>query len=232
MSSNLWKSVIAVLMVLGSGPLRVRAQTAQSPRAPTTGTTAGLTTGTTGTVGSEGVRVGSTRNAQAQASQQEQLANAQTIVERGTSLSQRVTQMLDDARREADVIRVTCLNDKLTQINANLRTAQSRLNSVQKTVDVDQRNHEYTVMTVLGQKLQALDQKANQCVGQWLYDTGPTKVSTEIDTRLLPFERDPSDPQLQAPSAPSLLGVVQAPPAQAQSPVLPQVNPASPNGGS
>jgi hypothetical protein len=226
MSSNLWKSVIPVLMVLGSGPFGVHAQTVPIA-APTTALT---TTGTTGTVGSEGVRAGNTRNAQVQASQQEQLTNAQTIVERGTSLSQRVTQMLDDARREADVIRVTCLNDKLTQINANLRTAQSRLGSVQKTVDVDQRNHEYIVMTVLGQKLQALDQKANQCVGQWLYDTGPTKVGTEIDTRQLPFERDASDPQLQAPNAPSLLGIVQAPPAQA--PALPSVNPASPNGGS
>jgi len=233
MSSNLWKSVVPVLMVadmvVASGALRVQAQAAQTAR-PAQVAQVAQVSGTTGTVGSEGVRAGNNRNAQVQVSQQEQLTNAQTIVERGSSLSQRVTQLLDDARREADVIRVTCLNDKLTQINANLRTAQSRLNSLQKTVDVDQRNHEYIVMTVLGQKLQSLDQKASQCVGQWLYDTGPTKVGTEIDTRLLPFERDPWDPQLHAPTAPSVLGIMQAPPANA--PVLPSVDVASPNGGS
>jgi hypothetical protein len=115
--------------------------------------------------------------------------------------------MLDDARRDADVIRVTCLNDKLTQINANLRTAQVRYASLGRTVDADQRKHEQTVLAVLGQKLAVLDQEANQCIGQDLYETGPTKIITEIDTSVLPFETDPSNPQIAVPTAPSVLGV-------------------------
>jgi hypothetical protein len=172
-------------------------------------TVSAQTTGTTGTSGSIGTR-GTSDGADAvglPGSPAEQMSAADAIVTRGNGLSQRVTQMLDDARRDADVIRVTCLNDKLTQINANLRTAQSRYASLQRTVDAEQRKHELTVLSVLGQKLQVLDQEANQCVGQDLYETGPTKIITEIDTSLLPFETNPSSPQITTPTAPTNLGV-------------------------
>ena len=197
MSSDKWRVTAVMLAVacIGGSGLGAEAQT----------------TGTSGTVGSEGSARGTgTRANQVQLSQAEQLGSADAIVNRGTTLSQRVVQMLDDARREADVIRVTCLNDKLTQINANLRTAQARYATLQRTVDADQRNHELTVLTVLGQKLQILDQEANQCIGQDLYETGPTKIITEIDTTVLPFEADPTNPQIQTPTAPSMLGVMDA----------------------
>jgi hypothetical protein len=170
------------------------------------------TTGTTGTSGTTGV-AGSRNTSNAldtlglPGSPAEQMTAADALLTRGTTLSQRVTQMLDDARRDADVIRVTCLNDKLTQINANLRTAQSRYGSLQRTVDAEQRKHELTVLSVLGQKLQVLDQEANQCIGQDLYETGPTKITTEIDTSLLPFENNPTNPQITTPTAPTNLGV-------------------------
>jgi hypothetical protein len=200
MSSNKTRAAAVALAVacIGGSVLGVRAQT----------------TGTTGSVGTEGsVRgsgVGARDASQPQLTQADQLGSADAIVNRGSTLSQRVSQMLDDARREADVIRVTCLNDKLTQINANLRTAQSRYSNLQRTIDSDQRNHELTVLSVLGQKLQVLDQEANQCVGQDLYETGPTKIVTEIDTTVLPFEADPTNPQIQTPTAPTMLGVMDA----------------------
>jgi len=198
MSSRKWKTTAAMLAVayIGGSELGVSAQT----------------TGTSGSVGTEGsARATGARSAgQPQLSQADQMSSADSIVNRGTNLSQRVSQMLDDARREADVIRVTCLNDKLTQINANLRTAQSRYSNLTRTIDGDQRNHELTVLTVLGQKLQILDQEANQCIGQDLYETGPTKIITEIDTSVLPFEADPTNPQIQTPTAPTMLGVMDA----------------------
>jgi|GEM_PF-2536243 len=191
-------ALVMVFMVTGiAGP------TLSSVSAQTTGTTG--TSGTSGAVGSRGSVNGS--DAAGPGSQAEQMTAADSIVTRGTGLSQRVTQMLDDARRDADVIRVTCLNDKLTQINANLRTAQGRYASLQRIVDAEQRKHELTVLSVLGQKLQVLDQEANQCVGQDLYETGPTKITTEIDTSLLPFETNPTSPQIITPTAPTNLGV-------------------------
>ena len=195
MTSSIWKTAATFAVVLFAASGSARAQT----------------TGTTGTTGSSGsLRVA---NSKAQLSAAEQASAADAIVARGTTLAHRVGQMLDEARREADMIRVTCLNDKLTQINANLRTAQGRLTSLTRAGDADQRNHELTVLTVLGQKLQTLDQESNQCVGQDLYDTGPTKVITEIDTSRLPAtESEPTQPPILTPTAPSMVGVMQSSP--------------------
>ena len=129
----------------------------------------------------------------------ELVAEGEGILRRGMVVNKTVRRMLEDARKEADIIRITCLDDKLTQINANLRSAENRLEALRNAVDSDRRVHEYTVLTVLGQKLQVLDQEAHQCVGEALYETGETKVVTEIDTDMLPFEETPSTPPVVLP---------------------------------
>lgn len=114
----------------------------------------------------------------------EQVARAQEIQTSGATLSRRVSAMLDEARQERDIIRVTCLNDKLTQINANTRSIDDRvsnLESMSEAGDTSGGAHEFTVITVLGQKLQVLDQEASQCIGEDLFETGATTVTTEVD---------------------------------------------------
>jgi hypothetical protein len=121
------------------------------------------------------------------------------IVKRGTVLSKSVSKLLNDARKENDIIKVTCLNNKLTQINANLRNAQRRLSTLRGAVDTDQANHEFIVLKVVNGKLETLEKEAAQCVGQDLFETGSTKVVTEIDTSQLPFENNPSIPPVVLP---------------------------------
>ncbi len=114
----------------------------------------------------------------------EQVAEGQRMLSNGQSLSLRVQGMLDQARREGDVLRVTCLDDKLTQVNAHVRTLGDRVEALQDSVrvaDEDRRNHEYTVITVLGQNLTQLDRAASECMGQDMYETGTTRVVTTID---------------------------------------------------
>jgi len=120
----------------------------------------------------------------AQLTPEEQRTEALQVQERGTQLSRRVLAMLDEARRERDIIRVTCLNDKLTQINAHRRTLESRLENLQEAVDVgdeSRRNHEFTVITVIGQHFRTLEQEAASCIGQDIFETGTTRVVTEVD---------------------------------------------------
>lgn len=116
----------------------------------------------------------------------EQTSEAQGILARGGTLSTRVSQMLDEARRDRDIIRITCLNDKLTQINANITSVDERVQALQAAHNInnrDQANHEYTVITVLGQKFRILEQDANTCVGGEVFDTDG---STTIETRVNP----------------------------------------------
>lgn len=119
--------------------------------------------------------------------------NGQKVVTRGENLSRRVTRMLSEARRAKDIIRVTCLSNKLTQINALLGNARQRLDGLKSSADPGQRTHEATVLSVLDQKFQVLDQEAAQCVGQSMFETGTTKVETKIDPRFVPFQDIPAD---------------------------------------
>lgn len=132
---------------------------------------------------------------------EQQLQEAQQVQQRGTDLSRRVSVMLDEARQERDIIRVTCVNDKLTQVNANLRTVELRLTNLQDAIaaqDASRRNHEFTVIAVLGQKFVVLDREAAQCIGQDIFETGSTRVITEID----PNNPDDDPTVLPAPVVP------------------------------
>lgn len=94
------------------------------------------------------------------------------------------SQALKSAKRESDIIRATCLKDKLDQCNASLQSMkrrQSALNQAIAARDSGSSNHEFTVIGVLSQKFKALAQAANQCVGQDLFDTGETQVREEVD---------------------------------------------------
>ncbi len=147
-------------------------------------------------------------------SPEEQLAEAQRVQNRGTQISRRVQTMLDEARRERDIIRVTCLNDKLTQVNANLRTLEERIGNLQSAVqgqDASRRNHEFTVITVLSQKFNVLEQEANQCLGQDIFETGATRVTTSIDPEtpiedptVVPEQVPPAVPFIPPPASPSI----------------------------
>ncbi|MEM7433551.1 MAG: hypothetical protein AAF436_00270 [Myxococcota bacterium] len=93
-------------------------------------------------------------------------------------------QALQSAKSEKDIIRATCLDDKLAQCNANLQNMKRRqaaLDDAIRANDTGSRNHEFAVIGVLSQKFKMLQQAANQCVGQDLFDTGDTKVRQEVD---------------------------------------------------
>lgn len=135
----------------------------------------------------------------------EMVGHGASIVARGEKLSQTVSGLLRQATEDADMMRVTCLNDKLTQIDGNLRTAQQHLRSLRKANDGGVREHEHRMIAVVGQKLDVLGQQSAQCVGQDLFATGETTVDTDVDTDMLPFEDDPAfPPTILPPTLPTL----------------------------
>lgn len=133
------------------------------------------------------------------------ISQGDAVVGSGSKLSQSVSGLLRDATEDADMMKVTCLNDKLTQIDGNLRTAMQHLRSLRKATDAGVRQHEHTMIMVVGQKIDVLGQQASQCVGQDLFATGDTTVDTEIDPDMLPFETDPAfPPTILSPTLPTL----------------------------
>ena len=103
------------------------------------------------------------------------------------------SKALQGAKRDKDIIRATCLDDKLSQCNANLQNIKRRETALNEAIgkgDTGRSNHEFTVIGVLSQKFKMLAQAANQCVGQDLFDTGDTQVKEEVD--LFAPDEDPA----------------------------------------
>ncbi len=131
--------------------------------------------------------------------------------------SQTVGRRLATARHEKDVVKMLCLNDKLSQIDVAGRSAGDRFRSLQAAVgrhDVELANHEHTIGGVLRQRVEQLMTEANQCIGEEAAYTGATTTFTTVDPTL------PGDQTSLPPFGPVNIPAppVEVPPPQAKSP--------------
>ncbi len=132
---------------------------------------------------------------------QEQLVEAQKHVVRMEGAATGVRKMLEEARRQRDVVKTLCLNDKLSQIDVAIRSARDRRGQLQAAVnrnDVELSNHEFTILTVLRQRSEQIVAEANQCIGEESAFVGDTRTTVNIDPQIPPDETPypPTDPTL------------------------------------
>lgn len=155
----------------------------------------------TGSMGGTEVEIGGVQT-RAAVTPEEQLAQADAITRRAGQLAERLSKMLDEARREKDIMRANCINRKLTEVNANTRNIDQRSRALKDAAaggDEARRSHEYTVLTVLSQKLETLDQEATQCLGQSVYEPGASQVITTISQGAPTLNPSFIDPSTAAP---------------------------------
>ena len=103
----------------------------------------------------------------------------------------RVRHLLDEARRAKDVVKTTCLSDKLAQLEVAVKSARERSAALKQAIargDTDVRNHEFTVMNVLRQRGEQLDAEANQCIGEEIGFPGETRSSFKVDPNIAPVD--------------------------------------------
>ncbi len=129
---------------------------------------------------------------------------AESAVASASSSCDAQSKAHQSAKRDKDIIRATCLDDKVSQCEANLQNLKRRQAALDEAIaagDSGRANHESTVIGVLSQKFKMLAQAANQCVGQDLFDTGETQTRSEVD--LFAPDEDPTviqpDPGLANP---------------------------------
>ena len=121
----------------------------------------------------------------------DQTAAAEQYITKMQNSSTRVRHLLDDARRAKDVVKTTCLSDKLAQIEVALKSARERSASLKAAIargDTDVRNHEFSVLNVLRQRSEQLDAEANQCIGEELGFPGQTKTTYTVDPNIAPVD--------------------------------------------
>ena len=123
----------------------------------------------------------------------EQLQQAESSLARMESSRTTVRRQLEQARAQRDVVKTLCLNDKLNQIDVAIRSARERRQALESAAgrkDADLSNHEFTILTVLRQRVDQLTAEANQCIGQEAGFVGESAVTSTIDPNLP--QEDPS----------------------------------------
>jgi hypothetical protein len=121
------------------------------------------------------------------------LASAKQHMASMDQVRSRVRRQLETARKQRDVVKTLCLNDKLNQVDVLLRSANDRMRALQAAVagaDSELSNHEFTILNVLYSRSQNLSAEADHCIGKEVGFVGESSVTVEIDVEL-PAE-DPS----------------------------------------
>ena len=106
--------------------------------------------------------------------------------------------MVEQARKQKDVIRLNCVMDKLVQVKLNMNIADQALQKLQEATtrrDDGGSLHEYTRITIVNQKVQVLQNEGQTCVGAELNYIGATRV--EVESPELP--QGVTDPSLEPP---------------------------------
>ena len=111
--------------------------------------------------------------------------------------AQTVRRQLEQSRESRDVVKVLCLNDKLNQIDVEIRAARDRMPTLTAALDksdAENSRHEFAVLQVLRDRVRTLVQESNQCIGEEAGFVGESKVIVNIDPGI------PSNDQTVLPS--------------------------------
>jgi hypothetical protein len=186
------RSATKWVVAFGAFALAAGPAGAQQPSAGTPAPTGTASTTTDGQVGFQ---------RKTSLTPQEQLVESQKHLTRMEGAATGVRHMLEEARRERDVVKTLCLNDKLSQIDVAIRSGRDRRGQLQAAVtrnDAELSNHEFTILTVLRQRSEQLVAEANQCIGEESAFVGDTRTNVQIDPQIPPDETPypPTDPTL------------------------------------
>lgn len=118
-----------------------------------------------------------------------------------------VLKKLEEARDSKDVVKLNCVNEKLTQIKGLLRISEQADISLQEAVakrETSSAEHEYTKVAIAHDKVRQLRAEAEECIGLSVFDVGEQKIEV-----IVPKDLPVLDPTL----TPKIPPVVARPPA-------------------
>ena len=92
-------------------------------------------------------------------SPQETLAQSKEYVSKMQDTQRRVVQLQEVAKKQKDIIKLNCVNDKLLQVKGHLAVNDQAMSSLNEAIaknDDATRQHEFTRVTILFQKVAIL----------------------------------------------------------------------------
>jgi len=122
------------------------------------------------------------------------LERVRAMVPEMEKLRASVSTQLAEAKKNKDVVKSLCLDDKVKQMKLATDTAKDRVVDLTSAVtqnDPDRSKHEFTVIQVLRERVQTLVAEAQQCIGEETGFVGNSEVVVNIDPAIP--DTDPSD---------------------------------------
>lgn len=133
--------------------------------------------------------------ARANVSPAEMKANSETMITEMKGFLERVIALQQIARKQKDVIKLNCVNDRLLMMKKLLNIGESARNDLVEAIaaqDEDDRYHHYGKIVISKERTGALRDEAEACIGEELIFLGPTQV--DIDTPDVPDDPTNADP--------------------------------------
>jgi hypothetical protein len=120
---------------------------------------------------------------------------SEQLIDDMKSKLERVLAIQQVARKQKDVIRLNCVNDRLLQVKKLLNIAESSRNDLIEAIAADderERYHQFKKVRISHEKVSVLRDEAEACVGEELIFIGPTEV--EVDKPAIPDDPTRNDP--------------------------------------
>ncbi len=146
------------------------------------------------------VAIGNIGNEEQLLSGPQQVAWAGEQLNIARSIQQQVESMLDQARKEKETLKITCLDDKLAQIKVNLRGMEARKDALETAIqssDSASANQHFMILKIYASRIQGLEAEAESCVGDSDVVLGDAETVVEIDENIT--VEDPSEEEFELP---------------------------------
>ncbi|MBN2361438.1 MAG: hypothetical protein JXR83_18450 [Deltaproteobacteria bacterium] len=130
---------------------------------------------------------------------EEMLKEAQKYLEEMRQALARALEVLTKARESKDVIRLNCVNEKLTPMKGILKIAEDAFIGLQENIATGNREaagYEYSKIKISHEKISTLLVQAINCVGAEATYSGDTELSVDIDDEIAGGDPYYGDPQI------------------------------------
>jgi hypothetical protein len=134
----------------------------------------------------------------AQLSFPDMLAQAKAVREQMQKDWRHVKHLQETARKEKDVIKLNCVNDKLVQIKPQMNIGDQARVTLETSSETDDRGTLFTEVTMSGENVRRLREEADQCIGEPTLATESQSGFTAPDVPDSPYD-DPFDPGVEPP---------------------------------
>ncbi len=118
----------------------------------------------------------------AQISPRDMATQGANYIDKMKEVLKRIVELQEIARRNKDVIKLNCVNDKLLQVKQLLNIAEAASTNMSEAIarrDEEGRYHEFGRITIANQQVSVLGTEAENCIGEDLSFLGPTEVTVE-----------------------------------------------------